>query len=97
MAIETRPPESNNVLHKRAYWRSRRGMAELENWLLPFVVHRFEQLSAADQEAYLALLEEEDWDVFDWLQERAAAPTPAFQLLVDQIRAYRFSDAFPVP
>ena len=93
-APQTAPPESDNIVHKRAYWRSRRGMSELENWLLPFVVHCFEGLSDEDQALYLELLEQEDWDVFDWLQQRSPAPTTALQRLVDAIRAYRFSDAF---
>ncbi|MEM6707644.1 MAG: succinate dehydrogenase assembly factor 2 [Pseudomonadota bacterium] len=95
MVSYTQPPEGDSIPHKRAYWRSRRGMSELENWLLPYVVHRFEALPTEDQHAYLELLEQEDWDVFDWLQERSPAPTEAFQRLVDDIRTFRFSDAFP--
>lgn len=95
MLPETRPPEDSTIEHKRAYWRSRRGMSELENWLLPFVVHRFRLLTQAQQDAYMVLLDKDDWDVFDWLQERAEAPDESLRALVDEIRAYRFSDAFP--
>ncbi|MEM1435246.1 MAG: succinate dehydrogenase assembly factor 2 [Pseudomonadota bacterium] len=95
MQPPTQPPEDSTIAHKRAYWRSRRGMSELENWLLPFVVHRFMTLSEAEQHSYLALLDIDDWDLFDWLQERQPATTADFAALVAKIRSYRFSDDFP--
>lgn len=91
----TKPPEDSTIEHKRAYWRSRRGMSELENWLLPFVVHRFMALNEDEQQSYMALLDIDDWDLFDWLQARQPAPTEAFAALVEKIRNYRFSDDFP--
>lgn len=67
-------PESGSAQRKRAYWRSRRGMTELEQILLPFVMACYEDLTATDQALYARLLDEEDWDLYDWLQARAVPP-----------------------
>jgi len=71
---------------RRLQWRSRRGMLELELALLPFVERRLEALSAAEQARYEALLEHDDWDIFEWLQGRGSAPDPALAELIDEIR-----------
>ncbi len=63
-------------------------MLELEFVLVPFVEEQFEALSAEDQAAYAELLEFEDWEIFDWLQERAVPPTPALAGIVSKIIAY---------
>ncbi|MGI9327663.1 MAG: succinate dehydrogenase assembly factor 2 [Pseudomonadales bacterium] len=75
-------PEDGSAERKRAYWRSRRGMTELEQILLPFVIDRYEGLSAIQQATYSRLLDCEDWDIFDWLQGRAPAPDAAMTELV---------------
>ena len=74
---------------KAIYWRSRRGMLELELKLVPFVRDCFATLSKDHQLAYEALLAEEDWQIFDWLQGRARPETSAIREVVDQIAAYR--------
>ena len=56
--------------HKQIYWRSRRGMLELELKLVPFVRDIYGDLSAEEQNCYEALLAEEDWQIYDWLQGR---------------------------
>jgi antitoxin CptB len=88
-------PESGSAERKRAYWRSRRGMTELEQILLPFVMARYEQLSPADQALYAQLLDEEDWDLYDWLQSRAAPPAQ-FEALVQAIVRTGQQDDAPV-
>ena len=55
---------------KAVYWRSRRGMQELEVKLIPFLRDRYRALPEHEQRAYDALLAEEDWQLFDWLQDR---------------------------
>ncbi|MDA1074996.1 MAG: succinate dehydrogenase assembly factor 2 [Proteobacteria bacterium] len=71
----------------RIYWRSRRGMLELELRLLPFVENRFHTLSEQDQRAYAALLEHEDWEIFDWLQDREQVPDPAIRRVIGLIKS----------
>lgn len=63
-------------------------MLELELKLVPFVRDEFESLSAAEQEAYEAMLGEEDWQLFDWLQAREMPADAATKSVVEKIIAY---------
>lgn len=66
--------------YKRICWHSRRGMLELDLILLPYVEKHFRQASPEDQQRYIALLEQEDTDIFRWFLR---AETPADQELAD--------------
>ena len=81
-------PAQGSAADKRVYWRSRRGMTELEQQLLPYAVACYPQLPQVQQSLYADLLEFEDWEIFDWLQGREQPPTPALQELVAQIIAF---------
>ena len=72
---------------KHIYWRSRRGMLELELKLVPFIRDHFADLSAAEHQSYEALLEEEDWQLFDWLQAREVPADPVTKQVIDKIIA----------
>lgn len=85
MSTIIKSPEDGSAQRKRAYWRSRRGMTELEQILLPFVMAQYDGLTEAQQATYNRMLECEDWDVFDWLQGRAEAPDAALRDLVSII------------
>ena len=84
-----RPADAANQGLQHIYWRSRRGMLELELKLVPFVRDEYADLSEAQQALYRALLDEEDWQIFDWLQDREEAPDPAMRELISKIRAHR--------
>lgn len=64
-------------------------MLELELKLVPFVRDRFGDLSSAEQVAYEAMLEEEDWQLFDWLQGREVPNDAVTKQVVDKIIAYK--------
>lgn len=70
---------------KEIYWRSRRGMLELELKLVPFVRDCFNDLTQAEKAAYVALLSEEDWQIFDWLQGRTDPPDATTGELIEKI------------
>lgn len=70
----------------KAQWRSRRGMLEVEIELLPFVREHFDDLSRADQEAYLRLLDEDDWRIHDWLRGRSHPEDAAFKRIIQLIQ-----------
>ena len=74
---------------KQIYWRSRRGMLELELKLVPFVRDHFAELTEQEQHAYEAMLGEEDWQLFDWLQGRETPEDPCTRRVVDKIIASR--------
>lgn len=75
----------------RLHWHSRRGMWELDLMLVPFLEQRFDTLSAAEQQAYIKLLAEEDQDLFVWLmrRERPADDTlcAIVQMIIDHAEA----------
>ena len=70
--------------YDRVLWRSRRGMLELDLLLVDFARVRYPLLDCADQEAYGALLEQDDWTIWEWLQGRSA-PSSSFVRIVDAI------------
>lgn len=59
--------EIKTAEYNRVYWRSRRGMLELDNILKPFVENKFESLQKDDQESYIQLVECEDTELYSWL------------------------------
>lgn len=74
---------------KQIYWRSRRGMLELELKLVPFVRDHFRDLPEDEKAAYEAILAEEDWQIFDWLQQRAVPEDPVILAVVQKIIAHK--------
>ena len=60
-------------------------MLELELKLVPFVRDHFDALNGAEQQAYEALLGEDDWQIFDWLQRREVPEDETLQRVVDKI------------
>lgn len=70
---------------RRAIWRSRRGLLELDLLLPPFARARYAGLEPELREAYRALLECEDTDIWVWLQRRGAPDDPALTRIVDAI------------
>ena len=71
------------------YWRSRRGMLELELKLVPFVRDCYSSLEPDEQATYEAMLAEEDWQIFDWLQGRVVPEDPAMASLMAKISQHR--------
>ncbi len=71
---------------QKIYWRSRRGMLELDLLLVPFTQEVYAGLSPEDQSRYRQLLRCEDQDLFAWLLRREAAEN--WQPLIDRILAH---------
>lgn len=72
---------------QRALWRSRRGMLELDLLLVEFAQQRYRQLPQAERSAYQALLDLDDWVIWDALQRRAP-PSPTLAAVLDRIVAF---------
>lgn len=70
----------------RVSWRSRRGMLELDLYLVPFAERVYAGLRDADRRAYRELLECHDWEILDWLHNRSAPP-PRLEEIVARVRA----------
>ena len=82
---------SDTGKQRRLYWRSRRGMLELDLLLLPFTLEAWAGLSPAEQAEYEQLLAGEDQELFAWLVKRE--PAGRWQGLVDRILAYNEAKA----
>lgn len=74
--------------YKRLCWASRRGMLELDLILVPFVEHRFRELSELDQQRYIALLESEDTDLFSWFLGRQLPEDEELRSIILQVIEY---------
>ena len=72
---------------KHIYWRSRRGMLELELQLIPFVRDHFSSLTEREQRCYEQMLDLEDWQLFDWVQGRETPADPLVRQVVEKIIA----------
>jgi len=75
----------------RIWWRSRRGLLELDLLLLPFVEARYGSLSAAQQARYRELIEHEDQDIWAWLQAGRAPQASELDEIVRLIVAFNAS------
>ncbi len=73
---------------KHIYWRSRRGLTELELKLVPFVRDCFHDLSDEEKDLYEQLLDWEDVDLYDLLQGRITAKDPLVEGLIEKIIRY---------
>ncbi|MCW4153369.1 succinate dehydrogenase assembly factor 2 [Halomonas sp. 18H] len=74
-----------SALRKRLYWHSRRGMWELDLMLVPFLDQCYDKLETADQQAFQALIQEEDQDLFFWLMRRDFPQEPERRRIVKMI------------
>lgn len=70
----------------RLYWASRRGMLELDLVLNPFLDDFFDDLGQEDQSRFVALLEEEDQDLFRWFMGTADPEDQELLKIVEVIR-----------
>ena len=78
---------SSNIEKSKLYWAARRGMLELDIFLMPFVEHQYEKLTEADQQNFQALVECTDMELYYWLSDKEPAPEE-FVNMVDRIRQY---------
>lgn len=74
-----------NARHRRLWWRSRRGLLELDVLLVPFVEKEFTSLSPQEQDTYERLLEEDDPSLLAWFERRSRPRDEGLARLVDRI------------
>ncbi len=70
----------------RLRWRCRRGMRELDQLLEWYLDQRYPQVDNASKDAFSALLEQQDPELWNWLSGRDTPPVVAWQRIVDEIR-----------
>lgn len=75
----------------RIRWACRRGMLELDLFLLPFSEQVFPHLSEKEQTLFWQLLEESDTDLQHWLVHQISPVNEQYKDLVVTIRDFRKS------
>ncbi len=70
-----------NTERNRLRWRCRRGMLELDAWLLTFLDDGYANLDSAGRLIFSRLLEQDDGILFAWFTGRAEVPEWARGLL----------------
>lgn len=70
-------------------WRCRRGMLELDIFLMPFCEKIYPGLSIEEKNIFVELLNENDVDLFAWLMNNSQSEKPQFNHLIKLIRAHR--------
>jgi antitoxin CptB len=71
---------------KKIIWNCRRGMLELDVILLPFAERHFMTLSDTEKHTFVALLEEADPDLFNWLMGHGEPEKPELAQMIKTIR-----------
>lgn len=64
-------------------WRTRRGLRELDLMLQRYLSEHYPSASAADQAAFVELLEQSDADILDWLLGRTEPPPNMANVVAD--------------
>jgi len=70
-------------------WRCRRGMLELDIFLMPFCENIYPALNLEEKKVFIELLNENDVDLFEWLMNRSQSDKAEFNHLIKLIRAHR--------
>ena len=72
---------------RRALWRSRRGLLELDLILVPFVENCFANLPDRLRSDYLDLLTVDDVDAYAWLVSGESVPS-RYKQIIDVVRRF---------
>jgi antitoxin CptB len=84
---------SKNAL-ARIQYQCRRGMLELDVFLMPFCEHCYVELPNEKQKIFVQLLTEADPDLFNWLMEHSTAKPP-YQEIIQEIISFQLSGDSP--
>lgn len=81
--------ESRDHRIRRLAWASRRGLLELDLFLVPFVEDRLHTLEETELDDYERLMFEEDMTLLNWLHARTQPDDVRLAALVTRIRTHR--------
>ena len=79
----------NSLKYNQLYWRSHRGMLELDLQLLPFLEQSFSSLEDSEKDGYERLLLEEDWQIYDWLRGVTTPKDDNIAVIVNKIMRFQ--------
>lgn len=76
---------SSSINLARVRYQCRRGMLELDYLLEDFFTRKFPQLSLAEQQSFVDLLESSDQDLFNWLVKKQYVEDEKKQTIIEKI------------
>lgn len=79
--------------HKRVRWACRRGMLELDLFLLPFFDNVYQTLSEKEQLDFQTLLEAADTELQLWLTNQDKPEDEQLSVIITKIREYAAAQA----
>lgn len=79
---------SEDARFKRVRWRCRRGTKELDTLFGWWLAECWPQADDAQRQAFDALLDVPDPDLWDWVVGRGTPPREDWQAIVDAIRTH---------
>ncbi len=83
-------PHLPDHLKKLLYRSWYRGNREMDNVIGHYAIARLASLDAAQMEAFVALLEENDIDLWNWISGQHPLP-PEYAALIEDMRAHQQS------
>ena len=78
---------ANDRTADRVFWRSRRGLLELDLLLVPFAEQGFASLPAEQQALYGEMLDFEDVEIYAWIAGRESPPE-RFEDVLQAVRSF---------
>lgn len=75
----------------RIKWACRRGMLELDVVIMPFYEECFDSLTQSQQQDFVALLECDDPDLFNWIMQHGKSSDEKLANMIDKIVAHNRS------
>lgn len=70
------------------YWRCRRGMLEVDLFLIPFFEQQFESLLPKEQAAFISILDKPDPDLLNLLMGHEVPDEPDREI-IERIRSFK--------
>jgi len=71
----------------RVHYQCRRGMLELDVFLMPFCDAKYSSMEMSEKKHFVQFLDESDPDMFAWLMAYIESPKK-YQNLIDEIRVF---------
>lgn len=81
--------EIDRVKREKLRWACRRGMLELDLFLVPFFENKYDTLTESEQQHFSEMLCYTDPELLGWFMGHDQAANPAIQEIVVKIREFK--------
>jgi len=81
--------ELNRIKREKLRWACRRGMLELDLFLVPFFENAYETLTSEEQQYFSEMLCHTDPELLSWFMGHEVPVNPNLQMITAKIRVFR--------